>query len=77
MVKIRLSRTGTKNQLKYRIIATDQREKRDGKQIEILGSYDPTVKPAETKVSKERYAYWISVGAQVSPTVKRLVEELK
>jgi small subunit ribosomal protein S16 len=77
MVKIRLRRTGTKNQPKFRVVATDERVKRDGKQLEILGYYNPTIKEAEIKIDKDRYNYWLGVGAQVTPAVKRLMEELK
>jgi small subunit ribosomal protein S16 len=73
MVKIRLSQTGTKNAKKYRIIAIEEGKKRDGKAIEILGYFDPMVKPPVLKVDKARIAYWISVGAQVSEKTAKLI----
>lgn len=73
MVKIRLSRVGTKNAPKYRIIAVDSRAKRDGKFLEILGDYDPTQKEYTLNLKKERIDFWVKLGAQLSDSVKRLV----
>lgn len=74
MIKIRLARVGTKNQPKYRIVAINEQNKRDGKFLEILGYYNPTVKPAEVKLNKERIDYWTSVGAQTTPAVEKLTK---
>lgn len=71
MVRIRLTRTGRKNYAQYRVVVTPKREKRDSMAIEILGSYNPHTK--ELKLNKERAAYWISVGAQPSESVARLL----
>lgn len=73
MVKIRLARSGSKNQAKYRIVAADEKFKRDGRFLEILGYYDTTTNPSTIKVNKEKLSYWLSVGAQPTPIVKRLV----
>lgn len=75
MIKIRLSRVGAKNQPKYRIVAIDEQNKRDGKFIEILGHYNPTVKPAEIVIDKDRLSYWISTGAQTTAAVAKLTQE--
>lgn len=74
MIKIRLARVGTKNQPKYRIVAIDEQIKRNGKFLEILGSYNPTVKPAEVKLNQERIDYWVGVGAQTTPAVEKLTK---
>lgn len=74
MLKIRLTQTGTKNKKKYRIIAIDESKKRDGKAKEILGFYDPTVKPPIIKIDTERISYWQSVGAQLTEAVKKLLQ---
>ena len=74
MVKIRLSQTGTKNRKTYRIVAIEEGKRRDGKQIEVLGFYNPLVKPAQIKFDKKRVEYWIQSGAQVSETVKKLIK---
>lgn len=52
MVKIRLARVGAKNQPKYRIVAADEKFKRDGRFIEILGRYDPTADPPSIEIKK-------------------------
>lgn len=75
MLKIRLTQTGTKNQKKYRIVAIEEAKRRDGQAKEILGYYDPTVKPAVLKVDNERVKYWQSVGAQLTEGVKKLLEK--
>ncbi len=74
MIKIRLARVGTKNQPKYRIVAINEQNKRNGKFLEILGTYNPTVKPAEVKLNQERIDYWRSVGAQLTPAVTKLTK---
>ena len=74
MVKIRLTRVGAKNSPKYRIIAVDSRVKRDGKFLEILGNYDPTVAEYKVTLKKDRLDYWTTHGAQLSDSVKRLLE---
>lgn len=77
MNRIRLSRRGRRNLPFYHILITDQRSKRDGKFIEKIGTYDP-LKKTENRAEKvsvdlERYNYWISVGAQPSDTIKKLI----
>ncbi len=73
MVKIRLSRFGSRHNPHYRIVVTDVRKKRDGAYLERIGYYDPrkTV-PDWYKVDVERARYWLSVGAQPTETVKKL-----
>ena len=74
MVKIRLTQTGTTNRKTYRIIAIEEGKRRDGSAIEILGHYNPLVKPAELIVDRERVAYWTGKGAQMTEIVKKLLE---
>jgi small subunit ribosomal protein S16 len=76
MVKIRLARVGARNQAKYRIVAAEEKYKRDGRFLEILGHYDTTTKPSTVVVNKERFNHWLSVGAQPTQTVTRLVNKL-
>lgn len=77
MVKLRLKRFGRRNLAFYRVCAMDARTRRDGKAIEELGYYAPTEKdPARQFALKtDRVAYWLSVGAQPTPTVLRLIEK--
>jgi small subunit ribosomal protein S16 len=74
MVKIRLTQTGTKNSKKYRIVAIDESKRRDGRAIEILGYYNPLVKPVELIYQKDRVNYWISVGAQLTSKVSEILK---
>ncbi len=75
MLKIRLSRQGAKNKPKYRIVVAEKRFKRDGRFLEILGHYDTTTKPSGVTIDKKKLEHWISVGAQPTETVKRLIKQ--
>jgi len=77
MVKLRLARFGAKKRPFYRIVATDSHGKRDGKYIELLGTYDPLKDPPEVRLNSERIKYWLSVGAQTSDTVASLLRANK
>ena len=79
MVIIRLARGGNRNRPYYSVVATDSRSRRDGRFIEKLGFYNPSASEnlEGFRLDSERYKYWISVGAQVSPTVKKLVRNNK
>ena len=74
MLVIRLTKTGRKGEAKYRIIVKEKRDRRDGKAVEFLGWVEKTTKGTKMELNKERIAYWTSVGAQMSPTVRELVE---
>ena len=69
MVRIRLRRTGLKGQASYRIIATDKESPRDGRFLEILGSYNPRTEPFTFDVKEDRIYDWLSKGAQPSDSV--------
>ena len=75
MVVIRLSRGGAKKRPFYNVVATDSRSRRDGRFIERIGFYNPVASGKEEtfRVAADRLAHWQSVGAQLSPTVARLV----
>jgi small subunit ribosomal protein S16 len=75
MVVLRLRREGTKNRPFYRIVAADQRFPRDGRFLEILGTYDPLMADNNVKVNLERASKWISQGAQPSETVRSLLKK--
>lgn len=72
---IRLKRTGAKSKEAHRIVVMDKRSPRDGKTLEILGSYDPKTEPATIKVNVERAGYWLGVGAVPSAAVKTLLKK--
>jgi small subunit ribosomal protein S16 len=75
MLRIRLRRTGKKKQPQYRLVVADQKAPRDGKFVEIVGHYNPRTTPKELVVKEERIKYWLSVGAQPSETVHRLLHK--
>lgn len=75
MVKIRLRRLGAKKAPFYRIVVADSRYPRDGRFIEEIGFYNPTVNPIELKVDAERAQAWIKTGAQPTETVKALLKK--
>ena len=76
MVKIRLTRSGSKKRPFYRIVAADSRSPRDGKFLEILGYYDPRKKPHVLEVDRERVQDWVNKGAQTSERVEKLISSL-
>ena len=71
-VKLRLLRMGAKKKPFYRIVAADSRTKRDGKYIELIGTYNPVKEPAEVKINEEVALKWLSEGAIPTDTVKSL-----
>ncbi len=74
MVRIRLRRMGAKKNPFYRIVVADQQSPRDGRFIEIIGTYDPLPNPARVELKEERVRYWLGVGAQPSDSVARLLQ---
>ena len=74
MLRIRLTRTGARNQPSYRVVVADSRNPRDGKFVEILGHYNPRQDPPLVVIDREKAQKWIEVGAQPSDAVKRMLE---
>jgi small subunit ribosomal protein S16 len=74
-VKIRLLRMGKIRNPQYRIVVADSRTKRDGRAIEYIGVYHPKEEPSRIEVNSERAQYWLSVGAQPSEPVLRILEK--
>lgn len=72
-VRIRLARHGRKKRPFYRIVVAHSEAPRDGRFIEILGTYDPMKEPAEVKIDKERVMHWLKEGAEPTDTVKSLL----
>ncbi|MBU6494369.1 MAG: 30S ribosomal protein S16 [Burkholderiales bacterium] len=77
MVVIRLARGGAKKRPFYNIVATDSRNRRDGRFIERIGFYNPVASDKEEglRIAQDRLTYWQGVGAQLSPTVTRLLKQ--
>ena len=76
MVRIRLRRVGRKGQPSYRIVVADSRSPRDGRYIEKVGFYNPRTQPETITVNEARALYWLSVGAQPSEPVVRLLKKM-
>lgn len=76
MVKIRLKRFGTKKRPCFRVVVQDSREPRDGKCIEEIGTYQPiAAEEKQISIDADRVKYWISVGAQPTDVVKKLLNK--
>ena len=74
-VKIRLRRLGAKKAPFYRVVVADSRYPRDGRFIEEIGTYNPTITPSEVKVDAEKAKQWIANGAQPTDTVKAILKK--
>lgn len=75
MLKIRLAQYGSKNRRTFRIVAIDENKRRNGKPVEILGFYNPLVKPVQMKIDTERLNYWKSQGAVITIGVSKLLDK--
>jgi small subunit ribosomal protein S16 len=74
MLKIKLSRTGKRGFATYNLVVAEARSKRDGRYIDLLGTYNPNSKPAAIKIDKKKLQTWIDKGAQPTETVRRLIK---
>jgi small subunit ribosomal protein S16 len=73
LVKLRLARMGNRKRPFYRVVAAEEAHRRDGRFIEILGTYDPVKKPAAIEVKSDAVLKWLSNGAQPTDTVRRIL----
>ena len=74
MVMIRLARIGARKQPYYRIVVVEKDRARNGRSIEVVGTYNPRTSPASVELKHERITYWRGVGAQLTPIVDKLVK---
>ena len=74
-VKIRLKRMGAKKSPFYRIVVADSRSPRDGRYIEVVGTYNPVVEPAKVELNEELVLKWLQDGAKPSDTVRNLLSK--
>jgi small subunit ribosomal protein S16 len=72
---LRLQRHGRTKSPNYRIVATNHQNKRDGKFLEVLGTYNPKVEPVAVTLKEDRIKYWISVGAIVQGVTRKLIKD--
>jgi small subunit ribosomal protein S16 len=75
MLTIRLRRMGARHQPFYRVVVSDSRNTPTASAVEEVGHYDPTHNPAKVHVDTDRVRYWVERGAQMSPTVRKLVSK--
>ena len=75
MLMIRLARFGAKKKPFYRVVVIEKERARNGRSLEVVGHYNPLSKPAAVFLKHERLVHWTKNGAQMSDTVKRLVEQ--
>jgi small subunit ribosomal protein S16 len=75
VLMIRLSRRGARKQPYYRIVVIEKDRARDGRSVEVVGTYNPRTNPASVELKRERIDYWRSRGAQLSDRVRKLVEK--
>jgi small subunit ribosomal protein S16 len=76
-VSIRLRREGAKNRPYYKVVVADSRSPRDGKFIELIGTYDPKKPDHNSTLKLDRIDHWIALGAQPSDTVRSLIKKNK
>lgn len=74
MVMIRLARVGARKQPYYRIVVIEKDRARNGRSIEVVGTYNPRTEPATVSLKRDRIDYWTGVGAQMSDVVAKLVK---
>ncbi len=75
MLMIRLSRTGARKQPHYRVVVIEKERARNGRPVEVVGTYNPRTEPASIELKRERITYWISKGAQMSDRVNKIVSK--
>jgi small subunit ribosomal protein S16 len=75
VLMIRLSRRGARKQPYYRIVVIEKDRARDGRSVEVVGTYNPRTDPASIELKRDRVDYWTSKGAQLSDRVRKLVDK--
>ncbi len=73
MLMIRLARTGARKKPQYRVVVIEKERARNGRPVEIVGTYNPRTSPASVELKRERIDYWVSKGAQLSSRVTKIV----
>ena len=73
-VKLRLMRMGKTKQPTYRVVAADSRSPRNGRFIEVIGTYEPRIEPSRIKIDTDRAVHWLSHGAQPTERVEKLLK---
>ena len=72
MLMIRLKRVGARKQPQYRVVVIEKERARDGRPVEVVGTYNPRTNPASIELKRERIDYWVSKGAKMSERVSKI-----
>ena len=75
MLMIRLKRVGARKQPQYRVVVIEKERARDGRPVEVVGTYNPRTSPASVELKRERIDYWVSKGAKMSDRVSKIVSK--
>jgi small subunit ribosomal protein S16 len=75
VLMIRLSRTGARKQPHYRVVVIEKERARNGRPVEVVGTYNPRTSPASIELKRERIDYWVSKGARMSDRVSKIVSK--
>jgi small subunit ribosomal protein S16 len=75
VLMIRLSRTGARKQPHYRVVVIEKERARNGRPVEVVGTYNPRTNPASIELKRERIDYWVSKGAKMSDRVSKIVSK--
>ena len=75
MLMIRLARTGARKQPHYRVVVIEKERARNGRPVEVVGTYNPRTSPATVELKRDRVEYWISKGAKMSDRVSKIVAQ--
>jgi len=75
VLMIRLSRTGARKQPQYRVVVIEKERARNGRPVEVVGTYNPRTNPATIDLKRDRLEYWVSKGAQMSERVSKLASK--
>jgi small subunit ribosomal protein S16 len=75
VLMIRLKRTGARKKPQYRVVVIEKERARDGRPVEVVGTYNPRTSPATLEVRRERVEYWVSKGAKMSDRVSKIMSQ--
>jgi len=73
VLMIRLARTGARKQPQYRVVVIEKERARNGRPVEVVGTYNPRTTPASIELKRDRIDYWVSKGARMSDRVGKLI----
>jgi len=75
LLTIRLARTGARKQPHYRVVVIEKERARNGRPVEVVGTYNPRTNPATVELKRERVEYWVSKGARMSDRVNKIMSQ--